>query len=138
MKFFKASIVIVLLQLLGSCSLEGDKVSHSYQTLPIESIVLPAEFTLGEEYTIDFTYLQPTSCHGYYNIFIDAENENRTLAVTSIVFNDNNCEQLQGQVIQQSFDFKVLYNQTYIFHVWKGTDNLGEDVFEIIEVPTVN
>ncbi len=139
MEFIKKALLTLAIIALTGCSLGDDEEKYHYEVLPIESIVFPDEFVLGEVYTIDFTYLQPTSCHGYYNIYINAENENRTLAVTSIVFNDNNCEQLtQNNEVLQSFDFKVLYDQTYRFHIWKGVDDLGEDIYEVIEVPTIN
>jgi len=122
-----------------SCNLDDGASETSYVVLPIESIQLPSEFVLNEEYDIDFTFIRPTDCHAYQDVFVIAENETRTLAVTSIVYVNPSCEVLtENNVAAQSFKFRVLYNQTYVFRIWKGADDLGEEIYEVIEVPVVN
>ena len=111
----------------------------SFEMLPIESIQLPSEFVLNEEYDIDFTFIRPTNCHGYQNVFSVAENETRTLAVKSIIYTNPSCEDItENNIASQSFKFTVLYDQVYVFRIWKGADQFGEEIYEIIEVPVVN
>jgi len=122
-----------------SCNLDDEASATSYVMLPIESIQLPSEFVLYEEYDIDFTFIHPTDCHVYQNIFAMAENETRTLAVKSVVYINPSCEIItENNITAQSFRFKVLYNQIYVFRIWKGTDELGEEIYEEIEVPVIN
>ena len=138
MKLISKALFIVLTVLITSCSIDEGE-SYGYEILPIESIDLPHEFVLNETYDIDFTFLRPTNCHWYYDIFISAEDENRTVGVTSIVYENSNCiEMNEDNIAEQTFRFRVIYNQTYVFHIWKGTDVNGEDVYEVYEVPVVS
>lgn len=135
----KYVLILIAILINYSCSLDDGSVENRYEVLPIESIQLPAEFVLNEEYIIDFTFIRPTHCHGYQGLFFKAEDEIRTLAVQSIVYAGANCGELvEDNIVSQSFSFIVLYDQTYVFRVWKGIDYLGEDVYERIEVPVVN
>jgi len=122
-----------------SCNLDDGASDTSYEMLPIESIQLPSEFVLHEEYDIDFTFIRPTNCHAYQNVFSVAENETRTLAVKSIVYANPNCEAItENNIATQSFKFTVLYNQIYVFRIWKGADEFGEGIYEVVEVPVIN
>jgi len=135
--------ILILLTAFFMCSCSSDDEANattaSYEMLPIESIQLPSEFVLNEEYDIDFTFIRPTECHAYQSVFFVAENETRTLAVNSIIYINPSCEVLtENNVAAQSFKFKALYNQTYIFRIWKGIDDLGEELYDVIEVPVIN
>jgi hypothetical protein len=139
MKLISNTIYIVLILLITSCSVDDSSDDQSFEMLPIESITFPEEFTLNEIYDIDFTFIRPTNCHGYYDILINADDANRTVGVTSIVYENSNCIELtEDNLAEQTFRFQVLYDQTYVFHIWKGTDASGADVFEDIEIPVVN
>lgn len=121
-----------------SCSVD-EGVGTSYVLLPIESIQLPDEFSLNEEYEIPFVFKRPTNCHGYYDVFLKVDNEIRILGVQSIVYENPNCEVLtEDNDTSQSFIFKVLYDQIYVFRIWKGVNEFGEEIYEEIEVPVVN
>jgi len=121
-----------------NCSVD-EGVQTNYALLPIESIQLPNEFMLNQEYEIPIVFNRPTSCHGYYDIFLKADNKVRTLAVQSIVYDNSECVDLvEGNQANQSFVFRVLYDQVYVFRIWKGIDELGEEIYEEIEVPVVN
>jgi len=134
----KNIIVLLIVLLMVGCSIdEGEETS--YVILPIESIQLPDEFMLNEQYEIPFVFKRPTNCYGYYDIFLKADNENRTLAVQTIVYKNPNCNVLiEDNEINQSFSFKVVYDQIYVFRIWKGVNELGEDTYEEVEVPVVN
>lgn len=136
----KKYIVILLTALfVCSCNLDDGTNETSNVVLPIESIQLPSEFVLNEEYDIPFTFVRPTDCHSYENIFVIAENETRTIAVKSVVYINPNCVALtENNIAEQSFKFKVLYDQTYVFRIWKGIDESGGEIYEEVAVPVIN
>lgn len=127
-----------MILLMVGCSVDEGE-SYGYEILPIESIDLPHEFVLNEVYYIDFTYKQPSNCHAYHSMFFNAEEENRTVGVTTIVYDRSNCTDfIEDNIVSETFKFQAIYDQNYVFHIWKGTDNLGEDIYERIVVPIVN
>jgi len=132
-------LVLLTTLFMFSCNLDDGAIETRYVVLPIESIQLPSEFVLNEEYDIDFTFIRPSDCHVYQNIYFIAENETRTLAVKNIVYINPSCMDItEDNVVSESFKFKALYNQTYVFRVWMGVDDLGEEIYDVIEVPVVN
>lgn len=138
MKLFNKFFVVLVL-IIVSCVEDDSNEDLYFENLPIESISFPNEFELNEVYEIDFTFLRPTSCHGYYDIVMEAENESRTINVKSLVYKSETCSELaEDNSSEQSFIFNVIYNQTYVFHVWKGVDANGDDIYEDYQVPVVN
>jgi hypothetical protein len=134
----KSVFALLIALLILSCSVDEGE-GTSYVLLPIESIQLPNEFTLNEEYEIPIVFKRPTNCHGYYDIFLKGDSEIRTLAVQCIVYENPNCKALvENNQTNESFIFKVLYDQVYVFRIWKGIDEFGEEIYEEIEVPVVN
>lgn len=138
MKLIKKALFVILVLVVSSCSVdEGD--SYVHEILPVESIDLPHEFVLNETYFIDFTFRLPTSCHDFYDILVTTDNENRTVGVMSAVYDRSNCQEMgEENLYTSTFRFDVIYDQNYVFHIWKGKDNLGEDIYETIIVPIVN
>lgn len=134
----KNIFTLLIALLLLSCSVdEGEETN--YVLLPVESIQLPDEFVLNEEYEIPIVFKRPTNCHGYYDIFLKVDNEIRTLAVQCVVYENSDCEVLEeNNQTNESFRFKILYDQVYVFRIWKGIDELGGEMYEEIEVPVVN
>ena len=119
-----------------SCSLDDDNyTNYSFEILPVESVDIPSEFTLGETYPITVTYSRPTSCH-YFREFYYAKNLNeRTVAPINIVYENDNCETLENVLEEATFNFIVTGNGSYIFKFWQGEDANGDDQYLIIEVP---
>jgi len=135
----KYILIIVVVLINYSCSLDDGGSNTSHQLLPIESIELPDEFVLNQQYYIDFTFIRPTNCHAYEGLFLKAENEVRVVAVQSVVYSGATCEELtEDNIVSKTFVFDVMYDQTYVFRIWKGIDSSGEEVYEEIEVPVVN
>lgn len=130
----KLVILLTFTSIIG-CS-DDDKITHYYQALPIETISLPSSFTLDETYTIDFSFVRPTTCHTYSNVLLSSEEENRTFAVSSLVVTNAICDDIsESNMTSQSFEFKVLFDQVYKFHIWKGKDSNGNDIYETYEIP---
>ncbi len=116
---------------------DSNNITYYSEVLPIASINLPATFTLGVNYEIEFTFIKPTSCHNYKNLLYITEGKNRVLAVNSNVFNNINCTNLTtGNIITHRFNFVATENHnTYKFYIWKGKDSLGNDIYDEIEIP---
>ena len=133
MKYFLALFLV----LITSCSSDNGAPEYHSEIMPIDTIYLPTSFNLNQTYTIDFTFIKPTSCYVYNNLFINSGNqENRTLAVNTVVYEHSDCIPLSTNNIEtQSFDFKVIYDQVYTFHIWKGKDGQGNDLYEDIDIP---
>ncbi len=124
--------------LFVSCTIDDDGQNFSFEILPVESVDIPNEFTMGETYPITVSYLRPSTCHTFKEFYYLKENNERTVAPINYVFERNNCEDLQDELVEATFNFIVTSNGSYIFKFWQGEDTDGEDQFLEIEVPVVN
>ena len=129
-------ICITILTFL-SCSIDDDSISYNFEFIPIEDVVIPEAFVLDSIYQIDVSYYRPTTCHGFHDFYYVAEENQRTVAVINIVYDGSNCDTLENQLVEKTFDFKVVYNHTYVFKFWQGEDENGEDVFLTYEIPVI-
>ncbi len=120
-----------------SCSLSSESTGvDTQELLPIENVTLPEAFELGETYEIAVTYLRPTTCHAFNDIYYLKQGNERTVAIVSTVFNSNgNCEVLNDTVLGATFDFEAEEPGSYIFKFWKGKDAEGQDTYLTVEVP---
>lgn len=134
----KFLILSFLATVLFSCSLDDDSVNFSADVLPIESVDIPDEFTLGEVYPITVTYARPTNCHSFREFYYAKHNNERTVAVINTVFERNDCVDLIDETLTATFDFQVTSNGSYIFKFWQGKDDNDDDIFLEIEVPVTN
>ncbi len=136
----KRLFLLCLLTLsLVSCSIDDDSATNFYtEILPIESVVIPAEFTLGETYEISVSYFRPSGCHFFYDFYYASELNNRTVAIINSVYPNQGCEIFEDELVDVSFNFKVTSDGTYIFRFWQGEDENGNDMYYIVEVPVVD
>lgn len=131
--FFCLGLILFL-----SCSVDDDRITLVYEFLPIESINLPGEFRIGTIYVIDYTYYKPTTCYGYFDLYYRVDENERTLAVMNVVYEESNCEPSEFELVEQTFNFSALEYDSYIFKIWQGEDENGEDVFLTYEIPVVD
>lgn len=125
--------------MLGSCSLNNDDSNDFYyEILPIESVDIPTEFTLGETYEITVSYLRPSGCYIFNDFYYTSELNQRTVAVINAVYPNRDCQPLENDLVDVSFNFIVTNNGTYIFRFWQGEDENGNDTYFIVEVPVVD
>jgi len=131
-------IIFLLLVALSftSCSID-DGPNFYNEFLPIESVNMPEEFVLGETYEISVTYLRPSTCHVFNNFYYASELNQRTVAIITTVYENNDCLPLEDQEVEVSFTFMVNNNGTYVFKFWQGEDVNGNDMYYIVEVPVV-
>ncbi|MFL0352949.1 hypothetical protein [Xanthomarina sp. GH4-25] len=130
----KKLIVYLFVCFIFSCSTNDDSSQgFYYEILPVESAILPEEFTLGDVYEITLTYIKPSTCYAFNNIYnTEDANEHKIAIVTYVSLVDNNCETLDEEV-ETSFSFKAENSGTYIFKFWQGDDN-----YMVVEVPVVD
>lgn len=134
----KRLLVLCLILLLASCSINDDGANFSFEVLPVESVEIPDEFELGETYPITVSYFKPSTCHSFKEFYYLKENNERTVAAINYVFEDNNCTDLEDTLVEATFNFIVTSNGSYIFKFWQGEDTNGEDQYLIIEVPVID
>ncbi len=115
-----------------------DTPDYSFEVLPIESVVIPDEFTLGETYPITVAYFRPTNCHAFKEFYYLRENNERTVAPINYVLNNDNCETIEDDLVEATFNFLVTSNGSYIFKFWQGEDDNGDDQYLTIEVPVID
>ncbi|WMI68878.1 hypothetical protein [Mangrovimonas sp. YM274] len=134
----KILVLCTFLLTVLSCSLDDDgSPSFYYEILPVESVDMPEEFVLGETYPIYLSYLKPSSCYVYNNLYYDSELNQRTIAIVDKVYVNDCIEYDEEEIEEVSFNFKVVSNGTYIFRFWQGEDENGNDLYYIVEVPVV-
>ncbi|WP_420571349.1 hypothetical protein [Kordia sp.] len=128
--------LVVSLTFLKSCSVDDNPAEFQFEFLPIETVEIPAEFNLGNTYTISVTYKRPTTCHSFSNFQYIQEPENvRNISVVNFVTVRGNCETLEEDFLTETFDFSVLDSNPYTFKFWQGKDDNGQDMYLIYEVP---
>ena len=119
-----------------SCSLDDDNnIRYEEEFDAIESVDIPEEFELNAVHEISMTYLRPSDCHTFYDFFYQADGNERTVAVRTIYPVGQDCEVLNDEEVEVSFNFEVLSTETYVFRFYQGEDEDGEDIYYIAEVP---
>jgi hypothetical protein len=131
--------LLALFFILNSCS-PGDDTQYSLGLLPIESVEIPTEFTLGQTYPITVHYTLPTSCHYFSSLYYEKDLNVRTIAVETVVEQGSNCLDLSVEdgASTSTFNFHVTSNGSYIFKFFQGKDDQGNDIFLEYEVPVTN
>lgn len=131
--------LVALVFLFNACS-RDDGDSYTLELVPIESVDIPSQFTLGQTYPITVHYNRPTSCYYFNKLFYEKNLNIRTIAVENVVLESNNCEPLIGTsaAVTETFNFIVTSNGSYIFKFYNGKDTNGEPIFLEYEVPVTN
>jgi hypothetical protein len=137
-KFFLLSF---LLASLVSCTPDDSGANFHTEIVPIANVTIPEEFQFGQVYEIGVTYFKPNSCHVFNNFYYDINQNERTIAVITTVYEDSSCEtfdQFQEEnEVEVSFNFQVNSADTYTFKFYQGDDENGNDLYYIVEVPVV-
>lgn len=120
-----------------SCSLDNDNESFHLEYLKVESVTIPDSFVLGETYEIKVIYKRPTTCHSFHGFYYDKNLNERTIAVQSIV-TENNCIELENQLNEAALNFYVTNNGTYKFKFWQGKNENGDDIYLEYEIPVID
>uniref|UniRef100_UPI00404B3423 hypothetical protein n=1 Tax=Flavobacterium sp. TaxID=239 RepID=UPI00404B3423 len=131
----KIILLLSIIFLTISCSVDDNRVDVHYEALPIESVDIPDSFTLGETHPITVRYFRPSTCHAFSGFYYEKDLNIRTIGVQTRVLEVSNCEELTDELVEEILYFYVSSNGSYVFKFWKGKDAQGEDMFLEIEVP---
>ena len=134
----KVISLFALLLLLNACTPESG-TEYKFELLPIESVDIPTEFTLGETVPITVHYSYPTSCHYFNQLYYEKDLNVRTIAVESAVAQRSDCVDTPDDPRTYTFDFYVTSNGgSYHFKFYQGKDENGESIFLEYDVPVTN
>ena len=132
---FAFSMMLLIVLSFTGCSLE-DTENFRFVAFPIESVELPESFELNETYEIKVKYLRGSDC-AFFEGF-DIVNEETTVrnvaAIGSMLSDSDDCKEVLEEV-ETSFNFIVLYQDTYLIKFYTGEDAEGEPLYLEIEVP---
>ena len=103
--------------------------------MPIESVGIADEFTLGETYEIKMSYLSPSDCYQFNDFIYEIDGNQRTIAIVNTIYNEN-CTELV-EIVEVSLDINIISTETYVFRFYQGIDDEGNDLYYIVEVPVV-
>jgi hypothetical protein len=131
-------LISLSLILFHACSLNDNSVDYSLELLPVESVDMPESFIRGEIYPITVTYFKPSSCYSFKEFYYLKENNENTIAVINYNYVNNNCIDLDDELVEATFNFEVTDNGNCIFKFWKGVNKHDEDLYLIMEVPVEN
>ncbi|MGR7812843.1 hypothetical protein [Lacinutrix undariae] len=131
-------VLCLLIMSLTSCSVSDDSNdSYNYDFLPIESVDMPEQFVHGETYEINLSYIRPTGCHVFNNIYYQPNQNQANIAIINTVYTNQDCQQDLNELVDVSFNFKANSYDNYVFRFWQGEDENGNDIYYIVEVPVV-
>jgi hypothetical protein len=126
---------ILFTVLIGTSCNNDDGVNFHFTALEITGATLPDSFQLNERYQITVTYTRPNDCT-YFEGFDVVQKDLTVRDVVAIgsVLTDEACAESTEEV-QATFNFVVLYDQTYLFRFWQGEDENGNPIYLQVEVP---
>jgi hypothetical protein len=130
----KKILLLVLVAFIQcSCSVSNDS-DRSFILLPIDSVVMPTTFTVGNISTIRVKYKRPTDCYIFDGFYVNVDQNTRTIAVQSVQLTNVNCQPDDVNVFEVNFDYKPTVAGTYTFKFWVGPDTNNVDQYETYEV----
>ena len=118
------------------CSIgEDDNPKFHLELLPVHSATFPAEFTLNQTYDIPIYFVRPSTCHAFEGFYYLKEGNTRTIAVQTNVIENDQCVSAPTDPVMQLLKIKITTSEEFIFKLWKGKSDSGEDVYEEVHVP---
>ena len=130
----KPFFICLIALIFFSCSIEEEDNINSYiEVLPITSVTMPQYFLNGETYQIDISYLTPTNCHYFNDVYYDINDNTSHVAILNTVVDNGTCEALNTEEAT-SFNFTASTIGLHFFKFWQGKDEDGQDMYLIMEV----
>ncbi|RXG24394.1 hypothetical protein DSM00_182 [Leeuwenhoekiella aequorea] len=130
----KVFLLLALLTLVVSCSLDDDGRNVSYEFVPIAKYELPDSLVFGKNYEFPISYVSPTDCNAFYGFEYDRRDSTRLIFIVNQVLESENCLPTTDTV-ETTLNFEVLYNYTYVFKFFNGFDANDEPTYITEEVP---
>ncbi|PDS23866.1 hypothetical protein [Flavobacterium branchiophilum] len=114
---------------LVSCSKQEPYQSiEYYNTLPVESVVMPTTFKVDSVSNITLKYRKPTTCYVYQGLYYEKNGFTRTVAINTINYEHGNCITETQNLYETAVNFRPVASGTYTFKFWTGT-TAGVDQF---------
>lgn len=130
----KTILLLIGLLVFYSCLNDDDTPNYDFEYVPIDSVITPTSFTLGEIDTITVKYSFPSGCYSFDRIYYETKDTTRIVAVSALVQLDVNCTLaiIEGE---KKIPIKASQEEDYVFKFFKGKDSNGENIFEEVIVP---
>lgn len=134
-KFFPFLFLALAVMSLSSCDID-DGANFHFVPLQVVSAEFPESFDINETYEIKVTFVRPNGCTFFegFDISKPDKTERKVVAIGARLTDDEACTEVIEEV-ETSFQFIVLYSETYLFRFWTGEDENGEQQYLEIEVP---
>jgi hypothetical protein len=132
-------IIIILCAFFAiSCSVNDDEMNDYQELLPVNTVDIPETINVGIAENILLTYIRPSNCHAFNDLYYVKNSNERTVAVISTYFASNgNCTSLNAET-ETSFKFKADAAGIYVFKFYQGKDANNEDIYLTYEVEAID
>jgi hypothetical protein len=110
--------------LITSCN-TGDDVTYAVDLLPVNSVEMPTLYAKDSITEIPVKYIRPTSCHFFDSFYYDKSEFTRTVAIYSVIVNQDGCQTDNQTLVEVPLRFKPAELGTYHFRFWTGEDAQG-------------
>lgn len=130
------TLFILLLVTLASCSSDDiDDIDFTYELMPISAATIPDTLTFEQDALISLSYLRPSTCHAFAGFNVIENEQEITLSIlNTVVQNASNCENLDNVTASENFEFVVEREDYYVFKIFEGLDEEGNEVYLTKEV----
>jgi len=130
------TLIFILLLMMTSCSSDDiNDIDFTYELMPVTNVNIPDTLRLNETYNFPLSYMRPSTCYGFagFNV-IENEEEIKLSILNTVIKNGSNCEDLENHIVTQTFEFLVEREDYYIFKIYEGEDEEGNDLYLTKEV----
>ena len=129
----KIALLLLIAITICSCSV-NDSSDRDFVLMPVESVTMPATYTVGNISKIMIKYRRPTQCHIFNGFYYDINENVRTVAIQAVKLNQSNCPDDSENIYEVPLDFKPTTAGEYTFKFWTGVDGNGVDQYLVYDV----
>ena len=129
----KIALLLLIAITISSCSV-NDSSDRDFVLMPVESVTMPATYTVGNISKIMIKYRRPTQCHIFNGFYYDINENVRTVAIQAVKLNQSNCPDDSENIYEVPLDFKPTTAGEYTFKFWTGVDGNGVDQYLVYDV----
>ncbi len=136
----KILVLLGVLCLFASCSMEEDRLKFDMEFLPALAVEVPEYMQPGQTYEFKVKYNRPTDCYYFDGFYYEQEGDINIVAVQALVIQDADCLPLESPVHEEA-TFQVTCSpfytaSTYHFKFYKGEGTTaGVQEFLEVEIP---
>ncbi|RTE54913.1 hypothetical protein EHW67_07055 [Arenibacter aquaticus] len=129
-------LLVATFALITSCEIDDD-VNYHFEALEVKSVEMPESFDFGEIYNIKVTYFRPDNCTFFegFDVVKEDTTTRKVVTIGTVVEDEDEECTGAGEELVSSFNFEVIYDETYLFRYWTGEDENGEPTYLEISVP---